>query len=227
MKELIFKLSGLDFIKIVPNYDIDIEYAFLCTEAKVYFGGLQELYIGEEIIAEIFRSFILRLKKAIKGELQLHEFLTQNLGFIYNECFDDRPESMMVEIPNSFNKHWVVYDYKMWSGSDDNLNYRVATWMYNDKEGNIVLQVTKTYPWFYIENGDIERPDFIYYDDFIKNYKPLLTYIIPHEVAILLLEQAEGWMNVFSENEKFCERPTYSLRKIRFRRPFFNKNKKR
>ena len=130
---------------------------------------------------------------------------------MYNEYFDNRLESMMVSSENKSKKHWVIYDYRMWSGSTD-INNRVTTWLYNDRDGNIIFEVTKTYSWFYIQDGDIERSDFVYYEDFIKDYKSLMHYVIPRDVAILWLEQAKKWLQIFYENEKKCTRPPYYLK---------------
>ena len=216
MKKLILKLSEFINIKIVPSDDIDLEQMYFCTDVKVFFQDENLLLIGEEWAGEIFEQFFSHLKKAINNELQLHESLHQNLGFIYNDFFDNIPDSMMVSSLDNVSKHWVIYDYKMWATTKD-LSLRVATWLYNDDKGNIILEVTKTYPWFYAQDEDIEDPDFVYYEDFIKDYKSIIYCIIPRDKAIEWLNEAEEWLSVFLKNEKHCKIPTVS---------FLNKSKK-
>jgi len=194
IKEFIFKLTEFESIEITPSNKIDFENMYLCTNLEILLKSKDQLLIGKESLGESFRSFISHLTKAINCELQLHESLTENLGFIYNEYFDDVPKSMMEVDANDSKSSWVIYNYQMWSAIDD-ANFRTATWLYNDHNGNIILTVTKTYPWFYIKDGDVERPDFIYYEDFIRDYKPLFTHIIPKERAMQWLDQANLILN--------------------------------
>ena len=213
-KELIFEMSSDECMKITSDYDFDFQYLYLCSDITVTFEfkNKQTLKIGRDIAGEIFRSLILHLEKAIDNKLQLHESLTQNLGYLYNEYFDDRPASMIVPTEDGPDTHWVIYDYKLWFAYDKE-NYNVNTWLYNDIKGDIVLEVSKNYPWFYIQEGDIERPDFIYYEDFIKDYKPLLRSVISRDVAILWLQDAKKWLSIFSVNEKKCRKQVLTLKK--------------
>jgi len=212
MNELILNISNFEFLKIIPCYNINFQQVKLCTNLKIYFQNQSTLCIDTNEAGEIFRSLISHLEKAVDNKLQLHESLTQNIGFMYNEYFDNRLESMMVYSEDKSKKHWVMYDYKMWSGSTTDINNRITTWLYNDKDGNIILEMTKTYSWFYIQDSDIKRSDFVYYEDFIKDYKSLAYCIISQEIATSWLKQAKKLLQIFAENEKGCTKPIYYLK---------------
>ena len=63
-----------------------------------------------------------------------------------------------------------------------------------------------------MQEGDIDRPDFIYYEDFMKDYTSLLYRIIPNEVAIDWLQQIEAWLKICCDNEKKCKIPVFFLK---------------
>lgn len=42
------------------------------------------------------------------------------------------------------------------------------TWMYNDKDGNMIIEISPTY---YFNEEDKDKPDYLTYEKFIKDYK--------------------------------------------------------
>ena len=61
------------------------------------------------------------------------------------------------------------------------------TWLYNDADGQIVMQVNTVYPWFYKEapSKDLE----ISYDDWLPSYKILYKTIISKNVAQMWIKE--------------------------------------
>ena len=115
MNEFILRLSDFEYIKFVPSDTLNFSDMFFCTEMKVYFmDNSGSLCIGSDSAGQIFEQFLNLLQKSIHGALILHESLDQNLGFIYNEYFDNTPQSMMVFQAGNSEMHWVVYDYILW-----------------------------------------------------------------------------------------------------------------
>lgn len=59
------------------------------------------------------------------------------------------------------------------------------SWMYNDKKGNIIFEITPFYPWF--DESEKKYSKKIPYEEWIKNYKSIVKVIIP-------LQRLEEWM---------------------------------
>ena len=189
MKELILKLSEFERIKIISDKDLDFEnISLLCNKLKVYFCDKIDVLIGKETADEIFEPFITCLKKSIEGKLRLHESLTQNLGIMQNEYYQNKPGFFQVPTPNSSSTYWVGFNYDLFSSFGDGIT-PVTTWLYNDKDNNIILEVTKDYRWHFMQLEDApEKSEFIAYEDFMKDYKPLIHRTIPRDIAVKWLK---------------------------------------
>ena len=191
MNKLILKLSEVELIEFVADNNIDFERIdYCCGGVKAYFINEKEerLCIGQESAGLFFEALITPLKKSVNNKLQLHESLTQNLGVLWNEKFQGKSGFFMVPTLSGKGKYWIGLDYEIWEVSDG-INQYVTTWLYNDHEGNIILEVTKFYKWS-IREPELEDPSFETYEEFMKDYKPLIHRIIPHDVAVQWLGQA-------------------------------------
>lgn len=201
MKELVLQLSDLESIKIISNDDIDFnEMNICCDEIKAYFINKYKLRVGQDVAGDFFESFIKKLKKVINNKLQLNESLTKNLGFMQNEYYHepsrDKPGFVKILSKSGESKFWVGLNYQIWETFAD-ANPYVSTWIYNDDNENIIFEVTKNYKWhFTILEGISEDPEFINYEEFMKDYKPLIHRVIPHNLAVQWLEQV---MNVYRD----------------------------
>ena len=208
MKELIFTLSEFESIKIITKNNIDFDKIDrCCSELQVYFINEQEqLQIGKDSAGELFEHFITYCKKSIDQKLQLHESLTKNLGFMENEYYHEfphnKPEFFMISSPSGQSTYWIGSNYEMWSVSG-NANKYVNTWLYNNHDHQIILEITPLYKWSFNER-EPEDSDFITYDEFMKDYKPLIHRVIPRDVAIIWLDQAmKVYRGFFSSEEDY------------------------
>ena len=206
MNELIFKLSESEFIKVMPECNIAFEKVdYCCSEITAYFiDKNKQLKIGQQTAGEFFESFIKKIKKVINNDLQLHESLTYNLGFMQNQYYQDKSGFSMVSTIHRSKPYWVGFNYSVWSTYGD-ANPLVSTWLHNDLNGNIIFEATKDYPWHFIElEGEPDSLEFITYDEFMKDYKPLIHRIIPRDVAITWLEQAmKAYRGLFKDEKDF------------------------
>src|SRR3990167_1820900 len=124
----------------------------------------------------------INFKKTIEGKLHLHESIKDNLGFMWNENLQGKSGFFMVKTSDNSGIYWVGSDYKILS-TFGNTNPHVSTWLYNDHEGNIIFEVTKTYKWS-TQKDDRKDPEFMTYKKFMKDYQPLIYRVIPRDVAI-------------------------------------------
>jgi hypothetical protein len=209
MKKLIFTLSEYESIEIKTEDNIDFNTVdFCCTEIQAHLFNIkvQQFCIGEETAGAFFIALIGNLKKAVTNNLQLHESLKQNLGLMYNQyCHEmphQTPEFIMAVTSDGTSKYWVGVDYKIWS-TYNTTTPKLTTWLYNDHTGNIIFEVNPLYKWSFFPD-DLQDPEFLTYDEFMKDYKPLIHRIIPRDVAIEWLEQAiKVYKGIFSSEEDY------------------------
>jgi hypothetical protein len=202
MNELIFKLSELECIKISTEHHVDFaEIDYCCGDAKMYFVNQQQLRICQETVGLIFEAWISRLNKVINSKLFLHESLIQNLGLMWNQKFQKKSNNFfMTSTTDGKSSYWIGLNYEV-GGTFNDANPYVTTWLYNDNAGDIILEVTPFYKWS-MQEQEPEDPDFISYDEFVKNYKPLIHRVVPRDVAMVWLEQAMKVYRGFFKDEK-------------------------
>ncbi|MBV8661184.1 MAG: hypothetical protein JO129_03515 [Candidatus Dependentiae bacterium] len=209
MNELICKLSDLESIKIATCDNIDFKKVdFCCSEVKAYFIGEQELCIGLQTTGEFFEPLIRNLKKTIENKLQLHESIIQDLGFMGNEYSHTLPNKnskfFMVPSPSGESTYWIGSRYQVWETYADTTPH-VKTWLYNDYNGNIILEVTPLYTW-YMRERKANNLNFITYKNFMKNYKPIIQRTIPRELAIEWLnEVTKIYRGFFKKESNFIQ----------------------
>jgi len=126
---------------------------------------------------------------------------------MWNEKFQGKSGFFMVPTISGKSSYWIGLNYEIWETSN-NTNPYVTTWMYNDSEGNIIFEVTKFYKWS-LREKEPEDLDFITYEEFIKDYKPLIHCIIPRDLAIEWLKQAmeihRGFFSTEEDYQKLCK----------------------
>ena len=106
-----------------------------------------------------------------------------------NQYYQDKSGFFMVLKIDRVKPYWIGFDYNIWSTYGD-ANPLITTWLYNDENNNIIIEMTRDYPWHFIElDSPSEDPDYITYEEFMKDYKPLIYRVIPRYVAITWLEQ--------------------------------------
>ena len=115
------------------------------------------------------------LAKVLEGKAVYDKAVNGDLGFLYNQYC----EEIIVSFPG-------VAHY-FWSGFDRNTGTAVESWLYNDKDGNIIYEITPLYPW----NDQVLRKDprRITYKKFMKNYKPILQALISRETIRQWIKQ--------------------------------------
>ena len=79
------------------------------------------------------------------------------------------------------------------------LSHDYFAFLYNDRDGNIILQISPTYPLRYVRKN--KKPP---YNNFLhwlkKTYKPKLTRIIPKNIAQDWLMQSQQILTIINQN---------------------------
>ncbi len=207
MNNTIFRLSEYESIKVTTEDNVNFDQVdYCCTELEAYLFNKQEqqFCIGQATAADFFLGLIPALSKSLTNNLQLHESIKQNLGFMENKYCHEIPNysSDFIMIPSRDNSttYWVGSNYQIWS-TYNTAKPMLDVWLYNNHAGEIIFEITPTYKWSFFPD-DPSDPDFITYDEFMKNYQPILQRIIPHEVATQWLDQAMKTYRTFFETEE-------------------------
>ena len=150
-------------------------------------------------------------------------------NLINNKNFFDKTITPEIGIAwNEFMEGWIKdpdIDKYYFTGTRQPQAY--DSWFYNDEKGNIIFEVTPFYPWHYQTNtytpckdGTLEfnntplplqrklkktHPNFVTYEEFIKNYKSILKIIIPKERLIEWNEQAKLYKSPYTNIPEIYE----------------------
>ncbi len=125
------------------------------------------------------------LKKALENQLQLHPSIMQDIGYLYNQMLQFKPTNPV-----------LVYEPDYWVGLNNLLwNSELATWLYNDIDGNIILHITPLYPGNWTDIQFDDEANEIAYAKWIAQYKPFWTTTLSPTVAQIWLDQAHVVFN--------------------------------
>lgn len=137
------------------------------------------------------------LQGAISNKLSLLKSIKADLGYLWNQdlnhCSITSHEQLQKE------KDWKGAKYLMWDGN------KFDTWLYN-KNNKIYIEITPIYPWHF--NKPKAEDNYIPYDEWIKNYKPLVIIEIDKVAAKQWYDQAGKIMQEIEKNdEKYLHTP--------------------
>jgi len=177
-----------------------------CYEGDLIFKqSEQSLILSDDVIRISMQLLILLLKRVLKNELSLDRSIIQDVGFIYNQYCHFLWSEEELSVADNFlyedgdkNKDWIGMRYHLWAGGNN------VTWLYNDKSGAIILEVTPFYPYLHVDPN--EEPKYVFYGEWIKDYKPYFITTIPKETAQQWLEQAESVVKQISDNVERWEK---------------------
>jgi hypothetical protein len=175
--------SFKSFEQMLPLYDAKV---VLHIENKNYI-------LADESIKDVLTTLCFTLQKCLHNMLSLDNSINQDIGLMWNNFLHEDGEFVYE------GQFWIGLKYSVWQ-APSNVHPCLATWLYNDQQGNIIIEITENYFWHYTEpDGDAR---YISYQQFIQQYQPLLKHTLQHNVAEQWLQQAKSWLNMLEENEK-------------------------
>jgi len=188
----------MNLIKFILNPDEKITFVGKdepLQESLTYYGMLitfegknLKLVLYENFIFEGIEVFICLLKKVINNKAGLPSSIDQDLGYLWNQKMHaDSDNKEKYELPGPL---WCS------TGHEEGI---CESWLYNNDQGDIILEITPSYRWHFFDPEEGEN--YITYEEFMQNYKPILFRTIPKEVAQQWLMQAEQLYAKIQENE--------------------------
>lgn len=183
---------------IVFENKLSLNKLHCCDHINIYFKNNNDLFIGI-ISSHDLNDFRDMLIKSLNNQLQLHPSIQQDIGYLANEEYDGNSTLKFIYYDLEDKPYWVGIQYTLWQISGS-IRPNLTTWLYNNEKGEIILEITPDYPWHFMDPEPEEV--FVAYEQWIKDYKPLLICTIAHEVAKRWLAQVEHLIEAFEKKEK-------------------------
>ena len=153
-----------------------------CSEVSVLLASEKEKFlITVDFLDSILKAFIGKLDRVLNNEAFLHSSINTNIGYFWNEILHFEVE------PVEVGGFWVG-DKNLLCETPGNIKPNLATWLYNEQGGDIILEITPVYEW---HNTDPEQGElFITYEEFMKDYKSIFKQEVSRDIAEEWLKQA-------------------------------------
>lgn len=201
MYKTILKLNDTE--KIVINFEEPIENINYCQEVPIFFMQEDTKFLFSDYgIENILEGLELKISEALNDDLYLHKSIDGNIGYLFaHQRFYGPNHKILKQLGYVFfNQEWSgnVWVCNGWVGNKHFMcAYDVAMWIYNDKDGSIVIEYT---PWY--DNDDKSKNTYAHYQNFLKNYKSLFVRKISHNTAQQWLTQIRTLLKLIKKNNK-------------------------
>ncbi len=175
----------INFFELLSNIDG-------CYEIKVIFiDGNKQFVIDGDIASHIFTSFVYFLKKVLNNALLLHDSIGDKIGYLWTQyCFYLFDEDLLKQEFVYDKDGWIGMHYLLWGDE-------LGVWLYNNKEGEIILEVT---PWY--KGPCVEDGDYSLYEKFLKEYKTYCVIKLSKDLVKQWLDKAEEVLAILEENTR-------------------------
>ena len=158
--QIVFKLNTNESI-IFELFD-DVSKLYPCDEVVVKFYNKNNKYLlGIDCIRERTESLFNLINDALDNKAKLHKSILNDIGYLWNEEMQDKPGLSYFKIDSI--KYWVGLKNLIWA-TPSNANPILSTWLYNNASGEIILEITPSYPWHFIDTEDTKDENFISYE---------------------------------------------------------------
>ena len=158
------------------------------------------IILDERFIDEALSTFCIKLNKALRYELKFHDSINKDIGFLWNEELQNKPGLSYSKLEG--NDYWVGLYNLLWE-TPGYCKPKLSTWIYNDSDGEIILEITPSYPWHFTDPEELDDKDYVPYEEWIKTYKPLLIRKISKEIALRWKEQVEEILSILEKNSQY------------------------
>jgi len=154
------------------------------------------------LYSDFFRGFMYiqeHLLSCSKNKLKLHDSLQEHLlGFYKNQYRKKRyRKNLIYEVSDCNYSYWVGDKYVLFNAAGKG---NPDSWLYNDKDGNIVFEITPVYPWFYSDPEPDET--FLKYSEWMKTYQPYLKRVISKDIAERWLFELQQLISIVQKISK-------------------------
>lgn len=199
---IIFELDECERISIEIDQPLE-DLECYCQTPIVFYKNTWTYPLSVEDIKENMDIFCDQLQQALNNELQLYPSINLPLGYMHNFYLKHCLEGY---VDSDVNLVWTAGDVsESWIGTNFQLfgHKGLATWLYNDKEGSIVFEITPVYLEEYETISEHDKASF--FDQWIKKYKSYIHRKIPKHIAYSWLRQSNLIRSYIDEKFYECE----------------------
>lgn len=170
----------------------------------------------DDYIMNLYNTiFMIYLHNQTEADLVMRSFVGYDLYYFaehIQQCIDNQLPILQnleqsIDLGLLWNEHWQKIaiaenagnPLSSWKWTEGNTLFLQCnsngdrsnnTFLYNDDNGNIILQIASAYPWFFKEASS---PDLdISYDDWLPQYKILYKTVVPKDVAQRWVKDLHG-----------------------------------
>lgn len=165
----------------IPCYKIEVDYVNDKQNIDISFG-----YTEVSHVCYFFTKSSL-ISQLLNNKMNLSNDKIDNLGLEINQYFEGVSESD------------VCFNYLFLSNSHKRVRPYYNSWLYNDEIGNIVFEITPFYPWH--DPAEADNPNFLSYETWIKDYKPIVKTTIPFHSLKQWIYQIKKWCKILENND--------------------------
>lgn len=139
--------------------------------------------IFEDYATEGIISLKNHLTRLLKNSLEVNSNLfDKSLGYFWNEYTNSIPDD------GEINEDDITEKYSLWSTRE------FSTWIYSYNRNNYI-EISPNYKWHFIE--PIETEKFITYEEFIKDYRPIVKTCMKEDDIADMLQICNEIINKF------------------------------
>lgn len=180
-----------------------------CTEKTLTFlhpitAIFKESHEADRILAkkegDAIQDFHAVLDRVLSGKFPLPSTL-DNIGYDFNEYLHGRSKPDAIETIQGA-EYWVGEKYLPWS-TPASVRPALATWIYEQLDGKIGLELTPIYPWE--PDEDTAEKDFIPYEEWMKTYKPVFKAEVSRGIALEWLKKTEELIETMMANNEHLD----------------------
>lgn len=141
---------------------------------------------------EALHLFKVALSQVLNAKVDCGYLQNYDIGFLYNDY--NREEPLFIQDQRHKNKFVTS---SLFESTGD---YTVSTWLYQNEQEELIFEVTPNYPWTYRDPDPDEH--FIEYEEWMKNYKPLVKRVLSPEVVKQWTKQLDELYAKVKENDE-------------------------
>lgn len=193
MKQIIeLRFNKTEYLSIESGMPFQ-EMAACCDFIQIYYRNNEKYLVNNDTFHYSIAGLIDSMTDALNGKLQLPASISKDLGYLWNEYCNGFSSEIFEFRQIETYQRWVGIDYILWETPGSSRPV-LATWLYNNKNSEIILEITPDYPWHNIDPEPSEK--YYTYEEFKSAYKPILIRTIPIEVAQRWVAQATHLLGV-------------------------------
>lgn len=188
----IFKID--DSTSLEMNFPCEKNAIQCCMNFQIYLKNETDNFLLYDYeTSSGVDSFAALLKECINSH-ELNKSIKKDIGYLWNEYLHKKKDDTLEYITIDNINRWVGEHYLLWESSS-----KLAAWLYY-RDGSIHLEITPVYKWHFTEPEN--EDNYISYDEFIKNYRPILTIKVDKDCAEQILKKTLELQSIIDKNRQ-------------------------